>query len=89
MDETTKKTGVAAPLPFSCKSLCFQYWCSFGGRRKGSILWNSAMAAIFWEIWEERNRYFSRKFREIWDNFGIGLSPLLLYRFPYLKSCGY
>lgn len=60
------------PLPLTCRSVFEGHWHGFGGKRKGVVLWNTTVAALFWVVWQERNRrIFSDKYRslvDLWDS---------------------
>lgn len=63
--------GVVGPLPFSCNSFFEHFWFSFGGKVKGKVLWEVARIALFWVLWDERNRRIfqdkSKNSDELWD----------------------
>ena len=42
----------------SCSAVLEAILNFFGGKRKGSVLDNCAMMAVFWVIWGEKNRRF-------------------------------
>lgn len=55
-----REANLSWAIPCSCEALLMENVDDFGKGRKAKTLWRSAVSAIFWVIWNERNSRISK-----------------------------